>query len=72
MRVFTDMDFDTIQMLFGFILIAAALVTAFFPSVPVVAGMVCLLLLKDGIPNFVNGFVQLAMQGRKQKAEEQK
>lgn len=65
MRVFTDKDFDTVQMLFGVILVMAALVTAFFPLTQVVAGMVCLLLLKDGIPNLVSGIVQIAMQGRK-------
>lgn len=50
-----ETDFDTVQLMYGFVLIASALVlsVALAGNVYALTGLVCLLLLKDGIPNFI-------------------
>jgi hypothetical protein len=52
---FKEPDFDTIQMLYGFVLLAAAIICALSPNVAILTGVVCMLLIKDGLPNFVVG-----------------
>ena len=52
---FKEPDFDTIQMLYGFVLLAAAIICALAPNIAILTGVVCMLLIKDGLPNFVVG-----------------
>jgi len=65
MNIFTEPDFDVVQTLYGFILLAGAVVLAVEPSIPVLAGLVCLLLIKDGLPNFIVGGMAVARKGGK-------
>lgn len=62
---FKEPDFDTIQMLYGFVLLSAAIICALAPNLAILTGMVCLLLIKDGLPNFIVGAMKIA--GRKDK-----
>lgn len=61
-EIFKPVDFDAVQLMYGFVLIAAAMVLAIMTpgNVFVLTGFVCLLLLKDGIPNLVVGFMKLS------------
>ena len=65
MNIFTEPDFDVVQTLYGFILLAGAIVAATNPTLPIVTGMVCLLLIKDGLPNFIVGGMGVARKGGK-------
>ena len=64
--VFKELDFDVIQLLYGFVLLALALMIAvsFVGNVYMLTAAVCLLLITDGLPNFVIGAKNL---GKKQE-----
>lgn len=57
-----ETDFDTVQLMYGFVLIASALVlsVALAGNVYALTGLVCLLLLKDGIPNFIVSVLKIS------------
>lgn len=61
-NVFEDTDFNAVQLLYGFVLIAAALIigTALAGNVAALTAVVCLLLLKDGFPNFIIGVKKIS------------
>ena len=59
--LFTEPDFNTVQMLYGFVLLAAAFVAVTMPNdVVMLTGFVALLLIKDGLPNFIIGAMTVA------------
>lgn len=60
MNVFKEVDYNTVQLMYGFVLLAIAAIIAVFPSLPAVTGAVCLLLIKDGLPNLVVGMKKIA------------
>lgn len=61
-NVFEDTDFDTVQVMYGFVLIARASIigTALAGNVAALTAVVCLLLLKDGFPNFIIGVKKIS------------
>lgn len=72
MAIFKDPDFDATQLLYGFVLIALAIVitTIGLGNVVLLSAVLALLLIKDGMPNFVVGAMKVAHQmGLKEKKE---
>lgn len=68
--LFKEPDYNTVQFLYGFVLIALAVImTVFMPgNVYVLTGAVALLLIKDGLPNLVIGIVKfMAMPNKEVK-----
>lgn len=56
--LFKEVDFDTIQLMYGFVLLVLALMlaTVLVGNVYALTAVVCALLIKDGLPNFIIGF----------------
>jgi hypothetical protein len=65
--LFKEPDFDAIQLLYGFTLLAIAIVIAvsLVGNVYMLTAAVCLLLIKDGMPNFVVGCMNLGKNKEK-------
>lgn len=57
MVLLKESDSNTIQLLYGFILIVLALILAclYVGDTIVLTAIVAMLLIKDGLPNFVHG-----------------
>lgn len=60
-ELFKELDYDVVQVLYGFTLLATALVvaTVLVGNVYALTGVLCLLLIKDGLPNFIIGAMKL-------------
>lgn len=60
-ELFQEIDYDVVQVLYGFTLLAlaVALATALVGNVYALTGVLCLLLIKDGLPNFIVGAMKL-------------
>lgn len=64
---FKDVDFEAVQLMYGFILcvLAILIATVMFGNIVMLTVVVAFLLLKDGIPNLSMGFVKLGAGGKK-------
>lgn len=60
-EMFKEPDYDVVQVLYGFTLIALAiaLATMLVGNVYALTGVLCMLLIKDGLPNFIVGAMKL-------------
>lgn len=69
MSLFERVDFEAVQLMYGFVLLALALVAALLlpGNVQMLTAIVCLLLIKDGLPNFVVGFMSLGQKNTNKK-----
>jgi len=69
MELFKEPDYDAIQILYGFILLALAVVLAtyMFGNIHMLTAVVCLLLIKDGFPNFIIGAMKIGKPKEKQE-----
>jgi len=67
--IFKEPDFNTIQLLFGFILtvLAVIITTVAIGNVDMLSAVVALLLLKDGVPNLIVGAMAIAKKPEKTK-----
>lgn len=72
MPIFRDPDFDATQLFYGFVLIALAILitTVGLGNVVLLSAVLALMLIKDGMPNFVIGAMKVAHQmGIKEKKQ---
>jgi ABC-type transport system involved in multi-copper enzyme maturation permease subunit len=69
MEPFKEPDYDAIQLLYGFVLLALAvmLATYLFGNIYMLTAVVCLLLIKDGFPNFIVGALKIAKPKEKKE-----
>ena len=60
--IFEEQDFDVVQLMYGFVLIASAMLaaTVLVGNILALTGFVCLMLLKDGLPNFFIGAMKVS------------
>ena len=67
--LFKEPDYNGIQLLYGFVLlsIAVMMATYLFGNVYAITAVVCMLLIKDGFPNFIIGARKVANGHDKKK-----
>lgn len=61
MGIFSEPDYDVVQLLYGVVLLVAAYFVAIVApgDVYVLTGLIALLLIKDGLPNFIMGAMRI-------------
>lgn len=65
--IFKEPDYNTIQMLYGFLLVVLAVLatTILMGNVVLLTAIVAMILLKDGIPNLVMGALAIGKKPEK-------
>jgi len=67
--LFKEPDYNAIQLLYGFVLLSLAvlLATMLFGNIYMLTAVVCLLLIKDGFPNFIVGALKIGKPKEKKE-----